>query len=263
MKQITTKEENALIERFYDNDLSEAELDQFQQRLATHADFAHHTDRFGYANEITRQLYFPDYIRDRNKLKKQLLTPSTNKTVFLKTRHWWRSVAAVLLLGIIAIYWLSPASTTPPVDYENIALRLVKIDALTEGSTDRGQEIDNLLGKIAKNYKSKKYQEVLQKSKKLDLPPTDHINSDIQLIKGVAHYHQNNFVEATHAFQQIIDSKDGQQDAALWWLVTTHLHENHLNNATAKKYLQRIIDNKYATMPQAKNLLKELFERDQ
>lgn len=257
--------EETWIERFFDNELSEPELEKFHHRLKTDEVFREHANKFGEAHETVHHLFFPEHQKKRLKLKETLFNDSAASGNSLKvvSRNFniqrILKIAAVFLVGFGLTYFTFQNLTGSSgfVNAQQVATNMVRLDALDGATSVRGQSEKTALTNIVRAYQTAQYEQVLAQIPALRLDASMDIYFDVMLIKGIAAYHLKQPQQAITSFQEIINSTNGQEDSALWWQVVVYLEED---KTKAVEVLKVIIEKEYATAGQAQELLEELLD---
>lgn len=254
--------EETWIEQFFDQELSEDNLEQFHQRLKTDATFKQRVKLFAEAHETIYHLFFPKQTEERAKLKAQLFevsevhsSPPSNHRLTVLYPYLKIAAAFILSLGLAYLAYQFLPFHTQQVNPYQMATNMVRLDALDATASERGQSQTTALSNIVQAYQNKDYEQVIQLSSALQIPSTSNIYFDVLLLKGIAAYHLNQSQKALDAFQKIINSANGQEDSALWWQVVIYLEQD---TSKAKTALQTIINREYTTAAQARLLMGDL-----
>jgi len=251
------KDDLQLIERFFERELTEQELADFEVRLKTDHDFAKQVERFGYAHQEVEKIYYPNERETFKKHWEKILDTDEGTPIRkVKSLRYYalRIAAAILLiLGLtLIINQFSPSND----NFQQIAIQnweQSEIPINMKPILPRGQRIDVALirDKIEKAYNAKKYEEALNL---LDLLGDE---SDALFWKGMCHFQLRQMPEAVSHFEQVIQHKDGgKKDLATWYQSLAYLYEN--DKDAAHKNLNIIIENDYLKARDAKKLLEEL-----
>lgn len=250
------KDDLQLIERFFERELTEQELADFEARLKVDSGFAEKVERFGYAHKQVEQLYYPNEREAFKQNRASILdtneeAPPRNVRTL---RHYALRVAAaiLLILGLaVIINQFSPSNHS----YQQIAVATWEQSEADMNIGLRGGEqvVDSAIiwDKAEKAYKEDRFSEALGLLDLLGDEP------DALFWKGRCHFELRQIPEAISHFEAVIQHKDGgKKDLALWGQALAYLYNDDVD--TARKNLNIIIDNKYPKARDAKRLLEEL-----
>ncbi len=248
------KDDLQLIERFFERELTEQELTDFEARLKVDTDFAEKVERFGYAHQEVEKIY---YTNERQAFKEKWASildaeeeapPQKVRTL----RHYALRIAAaiLLILGMVVVMnQFSPSND----NFQAIAVQKWEQSEMTITMRNKSQPVPGAViwDKAEKAYKERQFSEALGI---LDLLGDD---PDALLWKGRCHFELRQTPEAISHFEAVIQHKDGgKKDLALWYQALVYLYDNDVD--AARKNLNIIIENKYPKARDAAKLLEEL-----
>jgi len=220
------KDDLQLIERFFERELTEQELADFEVRLTVDNDFAERVERFGYAHEQVEQVYYSDeHEVFKRKWAKILdadeVTPSQNVK---SLRYYLVRVAAAIL------FILGLALIVNQFGSSNDSLQQLALQSWKQSEIGMSKKITrNIFG---------------------DEP-------DALFWKGNCYFELRQMSKAISHFEAVIQHKDGgKKDLALWYQVLAYLYEN--DTEAARKNLNTIIENEYPKARDAARLLEKL-----
>lgn len=252
-----------LIERFFENDLSEQELAAFQQRLAEDPRFAEAfqlekelmegIEAFG--NEQLRQQLEAMHVEETMKIgptNGQAIEepgyaspfdpkPVDGKVIRMVGRRWWLA-AAVLGIGLLARWFFAENKPTTEQLYAIFAQH--EFD-FTEMGTN-----DELLPRAEQLLKSQKYAEALPL---LETYLTNHANdTQVKLAKGKSLLELGKYKEAMEVFSAIAEGNPVLADEAYWYQGLTYLKQGDVENckktmgkisasSVRKKYVNKLL----------------------
>jgi len=249
-KEKTNLEDYQLIQRFFDFELTDEELEKFNERMETDTDF------------VSRMhIYQQMSAHADNTIKSAVTTKkesSSNKIVSLRSGRFIRwAVAAILLLAIgswvIFQFYLHP--TTP----EQLATNYWNETEATTFSNTRSDvpitSEEALLTQASDAFVVNNFQETITILSAISIPDT--LYAKAALLKGQAFFHLSRYDEAADQFQKVIDSeKNEYNDIAYWYQALTFLKLGQLENA--KNNLEYIVTQGYTLESNASTLLDEL-----
>jgi len=251
------KDDLQLIERFFERELTEHELANFEARLKADHDFAEKVERFGYAHQEVEKIYYPN---ERETFKKdwdKILDTEEEAPIrkIKPMRYYLMRVAAAILLifGLtLIVNQFSPSNQS----FQQIALQNWEPDPDEMNRVSTRGDTAVVPGAVVwdnakKTYKAGKFEETLNTLGLLGNKP------DALLWKGICHFELEQMPQAISHFDAVIQHKDsGSKDLALWYQALAYLYEN--NTDDARKNLNIIIENNYPKKRNAMRLLEKL-----
>ncbi|MGY3791722.1 hypothetical protein [Aquimarina sp. 433] len=223
----------ALITRYFDLDLSEKEMEAFDQRFQNDPDFAIKVTKYRLSIGLIKEHYPNQEQEERSEKWKQLISenPSVNQ------KQSWKLIAAIAATIVILVTsWYFSVSSS------EINLKVLAKNAWDKnvGFSDylvRNNVEDNpkkLVINAFKSYKKKNYQSVLEQLK--DLDNSYRYYEDVLLIKALATYKTGHSKKAL----QILDSlknypSEKLSKEAQWYMGLIYLDQDDL--IAAKRYL--------------------------
>lgn len=254
MLLIKDKDDLQLIERFFERELSEQELADFEARLKADHDFAEKVERFDYAHQEVEKIYYPNERETFKKHWNKILDSDQDAPIrkIKPIRYYLTRVAAaiLLILGLSLVFnQFSPSNK----DFQQLALQNWEQSIMTISTRDNTQVVESAViwNKAEKAYKEGKFEEALGFLDILGDKP------DALLWKGNCYFELRQMPKAISHFEKVIQHKDGsKKDLALWYQALAYLYEKDTD--ATRKNLNIIIENKYPKADDAKQLLEEL-----
>lgn len=248
------KDDLQLIERFFERELTEQDLADFEVRLKEDNDFAERVDRFGYAHKKVEEIYYPNERKAfKQKWTKVLTTDEEAPPQNVKSmRYYLMRVAAVILLiiGLALVFnQFSPSNN----NFQQLALQNWEQSTMTISTRDKTQVVQSTViwDKAEKAYKEGKFEEALGFLDILGDEP------DALLWKGNCYFELRQMPKAISHFEAVIQHKDSdKKDPALWYQALAYLYKKDTD--ATRKNLNLIIEGNYPKARDAKQLLKQL-----
>lgn len=241
-----------LIERYFENDLSEQELEALQQRLLDDPRFAEAfqlekdllegIEAFG--NEQLREQLEAMHVEETREIgptNGQVIEepgdtspfepkPVDGKVVKMVDRRWWLA-AAVLAIGLLARWFF--AENKPTTDQLYAIFAQHEFD-FTEMGTN-----DELLPRAEQLLKAKNYADALPLLETyLTTNPDDNL---VKMAKGKSLLEMGRFKEALDVFGGIAQANPVLADEAIWYQALTYLKQGDVENC--RKSLETISSN--------------------
>lgn len=227
MSRLLDDKEIGLIRRFFDFDLSEKELEQFQDRLEKDNAFAKEVDNYEVAYQTVDQLIIDNRGNDGpiSQSKKKNLAKVSKRSPM----RW--AIAAMLVLGLaFAGYYMTSGTTSGGIDEQVFA----QADEYTRMMSD-----DILRGETSSNPSA---------------------SSEEQQLKDiVSNYTIDNSITTVISLQEYIKSINNpvNKELAEWWLANVYLQNKDIDNARIT--LEKIKDNpSYNSGKKAASFLEQL-----
>jgi tetratricopeptide (TPR) repeat protein len=257
-------EDDILIERFLDDQLSSEEKRSFLKRLDTDSDFK---DYF----ELEKQLYdsFNDnhwsFIEDSSSdeilaYETLLKDPQTKKIqkaiekandLYQKnqkpSKNWLLYIAAAVVIALFSTVIFNNIS---PQEKDLYAVYLQKTELLS--LVDRGA-YDSIFSTTQSAFENQEYEEVMNSL----LPIIDSINNgNAYIYLAIAQLELERFEEAEETLDEFISSDLLDSQKGYWFKSLLYLKANRLEKT--KEELQGIIDSVFYKSEEAKQLLRDL-----
>jgi len=230
---------DTLIEKYLYKELSEAEMQEFEQRLDSDAEFADEVQLRSVIFAKTKSDFKQQLKAAHQKAQENPIPKSSAKRTPL---YYLKRIAAVLILGVIAFLLSRP----PSVD-----------DYITQihdaPSTSKGENDDAAAWKAAKDaYQKSDYKATAREIEKIKSPKTEQ-----QFYLALAHLYNENYDKSITQFESIIQKNNvNYAPSSRWYISLAHLKNNQKEQA--KKYLQQIVKDKSWNYKKARKLLKTL-----
>jgi len=236
------KDKDILIEKYLYEDLSEVELQEFEQRLDSDTDFA---------DEV--QLRSVIFAKTKSDFKQQLKAAhqkaQENPTPKIRPLYYLKRIAAVLILGVLAFVLYRSAGSSDTADM--VALHITQThDAPT---TLMGENDEAAAWKAAKDaYQKGNYEATIREIEKIKSPKTEQ-----QFYLGLAYLYNKNYDKSTAQFESVIQQNNiNYSSTSKWYISLAYLKNKQLE--VAKTYLQQIVKDKSWKQKEAQKLLDSL-----
>ena len=244
-----------LIDRYFEGDLNEKELQRFNEYMGHDSDFAD-------AIALEKDLIAGIETFGNQKLKAelqaiheeeignlpQLQAKNEAKVVRMRRFSQW-AIAASLALGLIAAWWIINTNSSP----SELALTAYEKPTF---ETLRGGESEAIIGDIKTFYQNENYQKAADE---LQLYLETH-NTDAEawFYLGICQFELGHYPQAIAAFQTA-QKDDNLNDQATWHLALTYLKQN--NTKQAKAELQKLLGDSVPTVVKMKEKAKQLMDK--
>lgn len=237
-----------LIERYFDNELSNTERSILEERLKNEDSFKSlfeteklliNTIRFNAAKD---QLHFLKGVEARLAEQK---TPSSSRS------HWYYYAAAACAGLFFTFYVLLPMLKNTPT--EQLYASYFTLHPNVFEPTLRGEQVIDERKEAFRAYDAGEYQlagELFDKLLKENKEP------GMMLLAGNAHLMTGNIVEAKRTLNDLILHYDDLDLQAKWYLSLCYLREG--NTEDARKLLKELSDTDISYANKAKELLEEV-----
>lgn len=228
MSRLLDDKEIGLIRRFFDFDLSEKELNQFQDRLEKDHTFANEVDNYETAYNAVDQLIISN--KGENSSVSEVKKSQLTKVKSTKRNPMGWAIAAMLVLGLVFGGYYMTTGTSNEIDERVFA----QADEYTRMMSD-----DILRGETTPNASTSTEEQRLK---------------DI-----VSTYTKDNTATTVTSLQEYINSIDNpvNKELAEWWLANVYLQNNDIENARIT--LEKIKDNpNYNSGKKATSFLEQL-----
>lgn len=228
MSKLLDDKEIGLVKRFFDFDLSEKELDQFQDRLEKDNAFAKEVDNYETAYNTVDQFIIGNKGGDIPIAEIKKTAPTKVKPRKRNPMQW--AIAAVLILVLVfgGYYMISGTSN----------------------------EIDERVFAQADNYTKMMSDDILRGNTN----PSVSISTEEQELKDiVSNYTKDNTATTVTSLQTYINSIENpvNKELAEWWLANVYLQNKDIDNARIT--LEKIKDNpNYNSGKKAATFLEQL-----
>lgn len=239
-------EDYKLIERFFEFELDEEELIEFEQRLEVDIHFSKRVRAFNYVDEKVDKEFTPTSFREmqkkQQKWKEELKKTPMPITIMTSTKMWQTLAASLALFLVAGGLWMSKMSNS--AYYDDLAqvtwedVDTIIGEEITAGSVTRAGEEKESVSQVAK--------------------------SDSLLRVGKLLFKENKLEASLIPFQTIIDMEENEEegedkvkkDLAYWYQALVYVRMNKIWNA--RKNLSHIIAEKYPLDDEAKKLYYQL-----
>lgn len=235
-----------LIERYFRNELSSKELQQFQQQLEKDKAFA---QAVTLEKDIIASIRVKEQQRFRqrlNKIHQEEIKETPVKPLF--NRRWLIAASIAILLAVSFFLWTNTQTLSAQAifaaNYEKPSL-----------STTRTGVSNLSLTQIKAAYEDGNYIATIQLIN--DVLAT---NDDVQLalILGICQLESNQYQAAIQTFNSI-EEKTGLADDAVWYLGLTHLKMGNI--ITARQQFTKLLDGTIPVTTKRKTKVEQMLEQ--
>ena len=237
---------DTLIEKYLYKELSEAEVQEFEQRMESDTDFA---------DEV--ELRSVIFAKTKSDFKQQLKAahqkaeenPIIRPIVKLTPLYYLKRIAAVLILGVFVFLLYRSTGSSDTADM--VTLHIAQTH--TAPTTLLGENDNAVAWKAAKNaYQKGDYKATATEIEKITSPDTEQ-----QFYLALAYLYNKNYDKSIAKFESIIQQNNiNYSPTSKWYVSLAYLKNNQA--AAAKKYLQEIVKDKSWKYQEAQNLLNKL-----
>lgn len=245
------KDQDAFIDQFFNKELNEQELKEFQQRLDSDAEFREEVKfRASLQKAVTQQEVSKRIEKEAIKKRlKELQTEGAQSAIKpnqpqAKVRSMGRWLTAVAAIGVMlfAAVWMfnqdGGTTQTLTADFYNQNYTPYEADITLKSISS-----NNLITELDKTYNNKNYNASIDLANSIlkEIPG----DAEILLIKGISLLEKNRLEEAVTVFDNI--TNELYSDEANWYAGLTLLKQNKIEVAKArfkkikgKKYLKKL-----------------------
>ncbi|HEX5170250.1 MAG TPA: tetratricopeptide repeat protein [Cyclobacteriaceae bacterium] len=247
---MNTENENdiTLVERYFDQDLSDLEVNAFNQRLEKDGSFKAMFDR---EKTLIRSIRYEGLQRDLQVLKQIEMSArqdSTRQTgIWLKS--WYFKIAASIVILLVAIKLLVPVHE----DSEKLFQAYFKPYPNVFEPTVRGNDDVTQRSEIFLAYERGNYQEALNGFNEILKNGNE---PGVLLLAGNANLMLGNIQEAKNNFLILIKNYDELDTQAKWFLSLCYLKEGDVDQA--RMMLEELGGTEISYANKAKELLKKV-----
>lgn len=253
-----------IMERYFDFDLSEQELQEFNERVKSDPDFAEKVSQYEFALTFTEKIYKTE---SESTLKKEQFKSLLNqanpkgnsaakdsqpeaKVVPINYKKYWFAAAASIALLLMAVWLFSPSAQNPQQLAANYWQETrTSVTTTLKSSTDQEQNI-KLLKAADKSFMANNYQEALNHLN--EIPTSFKEYNKVLLLKGQSFFGLNQYQNAIESYQLAIEKGAPQQ--ALWYQALAYIRDGNL--LSAQQNLNKIL--KAGTTPALEEKIKHL-----
>ncbi|HEY0652589.1 MAG TPA: tetratricopeptide repeat protein [Chryseosolibacter sp.] len=236
-----------LIERYFDDEMTEAEKNDFQQQLKSDRELKHMYDREHLLINTVRFGAAKSHLDFLKELEKSL----PEITVETKRSNWpyYAVAASVVLLVVTGIYLFTDNEPNPSALYAEYYTPFPNVWE----PTVRGSETVTQRSLAFQKYEEGDYLQAVDLFKAL---LAEKREPEILLLLGNANLSLGNTTEARENFNEVLRSSSTIAAPAQWYLALSYLKDNQRTEAIAN--LKMLADGKNAYTVKAKDLLKRL-----
>ncbi|MDY8136934.1 tetratricopeptide repeat protein [Aquimarina sp. 2201CG5-10] len=233
MKEIKDKD-ILLITRYFDLDLSEKEMKEFDQKLQHDSIFASKVNKYQNSIDLVNKSYRNTDQEARNKKWKELITETqtSNNTVYWK---WIAGIAATIVL-LVSFWYFQPSLQKNDLDELTKQAWNKKVgfsDYSVRNNTDINPK--QIVTNAFKAYEKKDYQSALEILEKY-VPPQSYYE-DALLIRALSIYKMGKPKEAIQLLNSLVNYPTGRlSKEAQWYKGLIYLDLNDIESA--KKHLE-------------------------
>jgi tetratricopeptide (TPR) repeat protein len=222
-----------LIERYFDDEMSESEKQEFIDRVKNDLELRHLFDRERLLINTARLTAARNNLEFLKDLDKTL--PAVNIESKKSPSLYYAVAASVVLLIAVGIFVFNSGGTSPAKLYAEYYSPLPNVI----DPTVRGAQSESLLTESVKQYEQGNYTEAAEGFKKLlQQDPDAHMSAYLFLQLGVCYMAVDNMSEAKANLEKARASGVEVRTTATWYLALCLLKENNVSQA--KVMLQEI-----------------------
>jgi len=237
---------DTLIEKYLYKELSEVELQEFEQRLGSDADFADEV-------ELRSVIFAKTKYDFKQQLKaahqKAQENPAPKSTAKITPLYYLKRIAAVLIAGVLA-FLLYDNFTKP--NQTNLVNNHIT-ETHTAPTTLMGENDDAAAWKAARDaYQKGDYEATIREIEKIKSPKTEQ-----QFYLALAYLYNKNYDKSITQFETVIQQNNiNYSPTSKWYISLAYLKNNQAEQA--EKYLQQIVKEKSWKYQEAQKLLDSL-----
>lgn len=237
---------DTLIEKYLYKELSEAELQAFEQRMDNDADFADEVELRSVIFAKTKSDFKQQLKAAHQKAEENSTTKSIAK---LTPLYYLKRIAAVLILGVLAFLLYQSFGEFNAVN--SVDTYLAETHAAP--TVLMGENGNVAAWKAARDaYQKGEYQRTISEIEKITPP-----NTEQQFYLGLAYLYNNNYDKSIAQFESVIPQNNiNYSPTSKWYVSLAYLKNNQAEQA--KKYLQQIVTDKSWNYQKAQKLLDSL-----
>lgn len=235
-------EKKEWINRYFEGNLTNAELQQFEEMLQNDTTFA---EEVAFHKNVKKAITLNEREALKNKLRK-LEAPKANSANRIK----WLAAACILIFaGILSWFMLYTTSS------DDLYAEFYEPYPNTIAPTVRGNDITDDTTKAFRHYDAENYNEALTLFDKI----YDSKGKDFALFyKGISLMELKRYDEAVHTFKELNTNRNVSDfsSESQWYLALCYLKTN--NNEEAVKILKKTAEVQSPVQQKARELLAEL-----
>lgn len=247
MENISDKDYH-FIERFFEMELTEAELLAFNQRLKTDTFFEKQVAQYEFALRTVTQIYMPEQATLKKELSQHWQNPSNKIRQLNSKKSIWKRGAAIAasLLLLLGIGWLMQSTDRSQDVNQLLAQKTDKLESFNQENRGDTLSFETLLA-----YKKEAYQSVIAMTDN-----AKNLSFEKKLLRARAFIKTQQYHLAIPILKSLYQEKSAKQDEIIWNLVYAHFAIGEL--PMAKVYLEQINSGKFGkhNQTEANKILK-------
>lgn len=222
-------DKDTLIEKYLYKELSEAEIQEFEQRMDNDTDFAEEVELRSVIFAKTKS----DFKQQLKAAHQKAQENPAPKPIAKRTPlFYFKRIAAVLILGALIFVLSRYIGTSDPMNLVDSQIAQ-KHDA---PQSSRGQNDIVVAWKVAiDTYKEDNYEATINEIEKIKEP-----NTEQQFYLGLAYLYNKNYDKSITQFESIIQQNNiNYSPTSKWYISLAYLKNNQAQKA--KEYLEQIV----------------------
>lgn len=263
---ITGRPLDNLIEGFFEYELNETELQQFQEKLKTDPQFQEQVKLYEMARNTAMQAIDPQQEirkKEQSAAWKAIAREEGHPKLTIRRRIFRSAAMAASILFMAGVLlFLFQQKDAMPDAVQLAEARVGSIINLGELKMQSGNTLNRSVtdqpnqkyAALVTAYENENWMAVLQLTNQLD-EKTD-ASYDVFLLRGIALRKEHRYKEAHTIMNQLLTSEEGQREVFLWEMVLINLESKPPNSQRAGEFLEILIDKYPSSKDHAINLLK-------
>lgn len=251
-----TLENLELIQRYFDFELSDEELERVEGKMLQDEQFLEDMQLYKSMDQFV-EIQYPALPEEPTVHLEGTKVVDLKPKKKVRSRKWMSLAAALVLLvvsAVVFLLFLPPTASTDLAqtywtDTNKVVFSGLKSDQPTNSNTV------SLLQQASIAYSNQNYQATLAILN--PITETDALFSSANLLRGEAFFELEQYQAAVDAFQEVIDAEQSSyRDIAYWLQALAHLKTDNTN--AARSNLAFIVEQRYAKATAAEELLEKL-----
>ncbi len=209
------KQDRQILQRYLDNELSERELDRFEQELSASPELLMDLNLYKEVDEAISDTEVLDFRAQLDDLREESRRSEAGRKVFRFTRPWHYAASAALAL-LLAI-GLATVLARPLSNHDLFAKYMKPYELVLTNRS--GSEVTNvLLNRASDKFLAGEYEAAIELyDEVLEISSGQSVEADFHL--GVSHMELTEFVDASESFTRVIEHNDNLYiQKAEWYL---------------------------------------------
>ena len=240
-------ENEELIQKYLENNLSAEELNVFQEKMAADSDFA---EDVRLATMIDANFLVQQKLHWKNLLQEEKKFQKGNKRII--PLSVWGLAATFLLLITGGLFWLLNSNSLK----DQVNQQLADYYVAPEVTRDSVSNLDENWNEIRAHYLAQDFERTAAKIN--EVIEKEGASPKLYFYLGLAHLYNSppDYSSAEAAFKTILASQNAFEEETLWFLSLTYLKAGKIE--LGRPLLQRVVSEKKWKSEEAQKLLKQL-----